>query len=160
MRGWLSVRRILAEHLGDCGADRRFAFRRARLAVAQYLFGTAAPDQFAVLAVEQVDLQGANLIVQGAGFHIARAAPEAAAPGVAPATAELGAGLLLAVIDDQPHLPLEVAAAAAGGGAQAALVELLAHGGAYPLAGEVAVDPRVIGFVLHGRLLPASAAVE
>src|SRR5690606_17538532 len=46
-----------------------------------------------------------------------------------------------------------------GGRTQAALVELLADGGADALLGEVAADARVVRAVLQGRLLPAPAAV-
>src|SRR3990167_4280400 len=119
------VRRVLAEHLGHGFADLRAAFARVRLVVAHNLLAAATPDQLAVLAVVQVDLQGAGLVVQGAGFAVARTAP-VAVPRSAPETAVMGGDLILALIDDQPDLHLEVAGATRRRQAQAALVELVA----------------------------------
>src|SRR5690606_16940606 len=95
--------------------------------------------------------------VVGAGFGIGRAAP-VTSPIAAPVATVVVAGLLLAVIDDQPGLDLEVGLAI-GGRTQAALLELLADGISDALFGEVALDPRIIGAVLQGRFLPAPAAI-
>src|SRR5690606_34434846 len=113
--------------------------------------------QLAVTAVEQVDLQGANTVVVRAGLGVTRRAPET--PRVAPVTATAvdGGHLVLALLNQHPDLHLEVRVAL--GRAQAALVELLSYGFSYALGGQVAVQARVGRDVLHGRLLPAPAAV-
>ncbi|MNJ70111.1 hypothetical protein D3C77_665330 [compost metagenome] len=61
------------------------------------------------------------------------------------------------MFDQQPGLHLEVRAAL--GRAQAALIELLGDSFAYALGGQVAVQARIGRAVLHGRFLPAPAAV-
>lgn len=71
----------------------------------------------------------------------------------------MGGDLLLAILDDQVGLDLEVATAIALGRAQAALVKLAGHRLADALFGEVALDPRIIRAILQPRLLPDPATV-
>lgn len=132
---------------------------RARRAGAHDLLAAAAPDQLAVLAVEQVDLEGGNLVIHGARLGHRRAAP-VSSPVAAPVTAAVvGGDLVLAIVDDQVGAHRDVAPGVALGRTQAALVELLGDGFADALLGEVALDAWVVGAVFEGGLRPAPATV-
>src|SRR5690606_7018443 len=150
--------RVLGQNPLHVLADGRRARCGAARGLAQNLRGAAAPNQSPIAAVEQVDLQGGNLIVDGTGFAVGRAAP-VAAPITAPVATPVGAELFLTLVDDQPGLYPQVATAVGPGRAQAALLELPGNGVAQALFGEVAAQSRIVRAVLQGRLLPAPAAV-
>src|SRR3546814_8811965 len=61
-----SARRVLRQHPCHQLAHAAGALLGGALAVAQGLLGAAAPDQFAVSGVIQVDLQRADLVVRSA----------------------------------------------------------------------------------------------
>jgi len=67
--------------------------------------------------------------------------------------------LLLAILDDQVGLHIQVTFGARSGRAQAALIQLIGNGLANPLFGQVALDPWIVGAVLQGGFFPAPTAV-
>src|SRR5471032_2170457 len=153
---WI-LRQDLRHGLADCGVT------RCRVGIfVDDLFGAATPDQFAVLAVEQVNLQGRDFIVHAAGFGVQRRTPVTApraTPATAPTSTIVIADQLLAVFDDQVSLHFHISIGARLRHAQAALIELPGNRLADPLLGTVTFDPWVIRLILQSGFFPAPAAI-